>query len=264
MFSGVTILGVFYILVIISCMILYFLFKDDVWLQGLFAIFGFITLAIFVVHSYWGYHVLVDSPAGFIRLTAENAKIDFDSSSYTQEGFMDGDTYHYYYFESDILDKSYYRNARICFRYNNSDASNIVRFIDGNFTVITENIYLGTGFDTFCGVIPSISSIRDFDLIGFNCLDCSASNVFYLLKDNNSVDVTEVEVNITTHPVGVDYDVDSEKAHFVWFEVRVLPIKDVKDNFFLFIWLLGFFILALALRGIIVIYGGFVDEFSKK
>lgn len=254
MFPSFLAITTLYIILILLSAYFFFKLERDVWLQGLWTITGLIAFIFLVVTSYHITNIQMGNPTHHEMITPDS--IDINTNDYSQELFNASGIYHYYYFNTNLVDQENIVKAEVCFRYNNTGGDNIAEIVGGQLTPITPQIFIDNGTGTKCVQILNMTCIKNCNLIGFNCKDCSAPNPLYLLIDNNAELVDEIEVTISTSPPGSDYDIEQEKAHLFWVNTKSLPKKEVNELFFLFLWLLGFLILGFALRGMIKIIKG--------
>lgn len=250
---------IYFVLIMILSIVMFFIMKKDIWFQ-------FIWIGTFIIHFIFLLFAIHD----FNNLQMGNAilfervyldKINLNSNNVSNEVINSPDDYHVFNFANlNELYDSQIVDVDFCFRYNNSDGSNVLHVVN-NVAIISDNIYiLNNSVGSVCANIKNVSLVDSHANIGYHCEDCSIGNTFNFIVDNTGTSVLEVEID-KANPY--NYFLDYGKPHIAWLEIRYLPVKSINDLFFTYLWVLGSLFLIFACYTIIKIMKGETEEVFK-
>jgi hypothetical protein len=245
-------IGLMFLTIIALSTIMYFVSRNDIWFQLLWAITAIVTLLFFIPYSYQVTSVQMGFGTSLDIVSVGDLDIPnvvFDG----QQVVSDNETYNLLEFglvkdvdESEVVDSNF------CFYYNNSDADNVV-FVGtadecGVFDV-SRPIYINASEVNFKCVDVDSSLINNNALFGVICRDCNGSNELRLLTGIGS-GVESFAVNVSNDR---DFSISFGSPLVFWLQLRSPPFQLVIDWFWNYLMILGFLALMFGLRGVVMI-----------
>lgn len=233
-----------FLIIIGLSLFLYFHNKDDMWLQGLSLILALTTFIFLIIISISVNEIQIGYQSGFSR----NVVGDTDYNSLNISYLNVSNTYKYLMkFDSfNDMDITKITDSRLCFKYNNTDASNIV-YVTNENSRISNKIYIQNSTENSECIDFKNSKIYNGAYLGIACGDCNSSNSLGLGLDNEATDT------IITISNNTDYTLSSSKPLIYEIRSRYPPFNEIRNTFFTYLWILGFFVLAFGIRSIILV-----------
>lgn len=240
-------IGIFYLFLLILSLVVFFVVKDDQWLQLLFVITFVVSLAFFTVHAYQSENFLDGTPVSKRVISLDDVDINnFVISG--QESMTTATDYFTVVFDNiNTLDESLYVDTNFCFLYNNSDAgSNSVRVVNG-VDPISDYIYLLNNTSGVKCAHINTTFVKTGRVLGITCEDCSAPNPLSIPEVTGDP-IEEIHID-KANPLS--YTLSYEDPHMFYISANLLPYEEIKHNFFLSLVIYGLIILGFIMRLIV-------------
>lgn len=236
---------VFLFLIIIGLSIFMFFYNnDDVWLQLLSFLLGSVTFIFLIILSLHVNDIQNNYSTGFSRFVVGDT--DYNSDNVSYYSLADANHYLLKYDGFNDMDVNKFDMAKLCFKFNNSDEANMLSVYNINSRVSDKHL-IGSnlvGEDCFDF---KVSKLYNGAFIGIGCDDCSVSNSFGL-----SIDLDASLVNVNVLNINQSYDILFMNPFLYEIRVRYPPFNAIRDLFFYYVWIMGFFVLAFGSRAIIM------------
>lgn len=230
-------LAIFFVLVMILSIVMFFINKDDFWLQLLW-IMTFMVHLIFLMFTMHDMNNIQMDYATSLR-TYHIDGANKDSTNLSQEVINVSNRNHVSNFDFSKREESYFRDVNFCFKYNNSDAVNSVTIVSER-DEISGQIYLPNNtLGVYCAHINNTYA-KEGHYLGINCNDCNVGNKLGIVLDNNGVSGTAWNIDATNPN---SFTLENHKPYLFWIEARTVPYEDINASFFTYLWVLGSLVL---------------------
>lgn len=240
-FFGVILL---FLVIIGISIFLYFYNRDDAWLQGISLILGISTFIFLIVISISVNEVQMGYQSGFSRITVGDT--DYNSNNVSYYNVSDSRRYLLQFNDFNDIDVEKFESAELCFKYNNSDASNSVAVYSSNGK-LSQNYYINANSIGESCIDFKASKLYNGVYLGILCNDCLTTNPIGLAMD---LDATNTTLNIANQ---TNYVLSYNKPFIYESRVRYPPFNDIRSWFFRYVWFLGFIVLLFGARMVIMV-----------